>query len=548
MEVLKGSIHILLMVGTLMAVLFACSKGVSYEKQVQFALLTASILALFGITQHFGLDPLTWNTKFEQRAFATLGNPDYLGGYLAALLPLIFILTLRSKYRERWLLLRAGTLAIFMGLVLTWARGAFFALGLAVLFMAMTFLFPWGRDLFKRNVIFVVVCLAILVIGAGTYVSRHGGWAVFSASQVSVQQRIQTYRVAWEMVKDHPWFGIGLGQVGVLYPLYQSRPYTQAEYPLHPYTYTEHIHNEFLQFWVEGGLPGLVLFLGLLAVFALAVWKFISNPESRKEDKELMIGVTGGVVALLGQALSNFPLQVAPTAILFGMFLAAPLALNKTQNPKAVQSFSSFQAFGLALALGITGLIAIHTVGASIAYRDAVGETSLGKGQNAEYFANRASILSPNNPKVWNACGAALNLAGKKDFAFQAYMKALSLDPQYVENYFDMANIRVQQGNFLEALALSQKAESLVPNYVAPLWPEAVSLFQMGRYEESAKVFENYLVYAPNDFQTNLDLGVCYIKLKRKTEAIEAWKKANAINPGDPTVQQYLKSQGVQIR
>jgi tetratricopeptide (TPR) repeat protein len=299
---------------------------------------------------------------------------------------------------------------------------------------------------------------------------------------------------------------------------------------------------------VEGGLPGLVLFLGLLAAFAMAVWKFVSNPESRKEDKELMIGVTGGVVALLGQSLSNFPLQVAPTAVLFGLFLAAPLVLKKTQYPKAVQPFSSSQGVGLVFALGLTGLIAVHTVAASIAYRDAVGETSLGKGQNAEYFANRASILSPNNPKVWNACGAALNLAGKKDFAFQAYMKALSLNPQYVENFFDMANIRIQQENFLEALALSQKAESLVPNYIAPLWPEAVSLFQMGRYAESAKTFENYLVYAPNDFQTNLDLGVCYIKLKRKTDAIEAWKKANAINPGDSTVVQYLNSQGVKVQ
>jgi O-antigen ligase/Flp pilus assembly protein TadD len=547
MEVLKGSIHILLMGGTLLAVLFACSKGVSYEKQIQFALLTASILALFGITQHFGLDPLTWNTKFEQRAFATLGNPDYLGGYLAALLPLIFILTLRSKYRERWLLLRAGTLAIFMGLVLTWARGAFLALGLAVLFMAITFFFPWGKDLFKRNVIFVVVCLAILVIGAGTYMSRHGGWEVFSASQVSVQQRIQTYRVAWEMVKEHPLLGIGLGQLGVLYPLYQSRPYTKAEYPQHPYTYTEHIHNEFLQFWVEGGLPGLILFLGLLAAFALAVRKFISNPESRKEDKELMIGVTGGVVALLGQSLSNFPLQVAPTAVLFGLFLAGPLVLKKSQDQKVAQVFNQTQTAVLVFAIGVTGLIAIHTVGASIAYRDAVGETSLGKGQNAEYYANRASVLSPYNPKVWNACGAALNLADKKDFALQAYMKALSLNPQYVENYYDMANIRVQQGNFQDTLALCQKAESLVPNYIAPLWPEAVSLFQMGRYEESAKAFEDYLVFAPNDFQTFLDLGVCYIKLKRKTDAIAAWKKANAINPGDPTVLQYLKSQGVQI-
>ncbi|HTC20349.1 MAG TPA: O-antigen ligase family protein [bacterium] len=545
MEVLKGSVHLVLVSGTLLAVVFACSRGVSYEKLAHLILFTGTMMAIYGLFQSFGVEKVDWTSHFESRAFSTLGNPDYLGGYLVGLIPLAFILTIRSRHQESWLWFRAVTLFLLMGLWMTRVRGAFLALGAAALFLLAVFLFSWGRDLFRRNIRFVLAAFAVLVIAGGVYLTRHGGLAAFSAKQITVQQRVQLYQVVWEMVKDHPWFGIGLGQLGAQFPLYQSKPWAVADYPQHPYTFSEHAHNEYLQFLAEGGVPGLLLFLLILLVYAKSIQDFLKNTASKPEQKEFLIGIAGGMVALLVQSASNFPLQVAPTAVLFGFFLAAPLALRPSPPPPLEPAITRTQKVFLVLALLIPAIVGLRAVAASIAFRDTVGESSLGHGQLAAYYGGRLVSLSPVNPKAWNAYGKALEVAGQVEPAYQAYQKSLDLNPNYVENLLPMGQIRMNQGRLGEALALFQKAETITPNYSAPLWPMSVCLFQLKRYGESAKGFEEFLAYAPNDFQTYLDLGVCYMQLKRKEDAIAVWKKAYAVNPSDPQVVQYLKSLGV---
>jgi tetratricopeptide (TPR) repeat protein len=545
MEVLKGSIHLVLIFGTLLAVIFACSRGTSYEKLAHLALFTGTLMAIYGLFQSFGVEKVDWTSHFESRAFSTLGNPDYLGGYLAGLIPLAFILTIRSYHQESWLWFRAATLFILMGLWMTRVRGAFLALGASALFLLVVFLFSWGRDLFRRNIRFVLAAFAVLILAAGAYLVRHGGLAVFSAKQVTVQQRVELYRVVWEMVKDHPLFGIGLGQLGIQFPLYQSRPWALADYPQHPYTFSEHAHNEYLQFLAEGGLPGLLLFLAVLVVYEASVRGFLKNPVSKPEEKEFLIGIVGGMVALLVQSLSNFPIQVAPTAVLFGFFLAAPLALHPVTKPNFERPISTPQKIFLTLAFLIPAIIGLRAVAASISFRDTVGESSLEHGKLAAYYGGRLVSLSPLNPKAWNAYGKALEVAGQPEPAYQAYQKSLDLNPNYVEDLLPMGQIRMNQGRLEEALALFQKAETITPNYIAPLWPMSVCLFQLKRYDESAKGFEKFLTYVPNDFQTYLNLGVCYMQLKRKDDAIAVWKKAYALNPKDPQVIQYLKSLSV---
>ncbi len=562
-EVMAGSYHLWLILGTLVAVLFVCSKGVSYEKTLMGAVATGAFMSLYGFFQVLGMDHYDWNTHFEARAFGTLGNPDYLGGYLVALLPLAFVLTLRTygqlpfgikkvipanSSQKTWFWLRAMTLLIFVGLLLARVKGSFIALTLAVIFMGLFFLFPIGRELLLKNKRYVLICLGVLAVGAGTYIYRHGGLEALSAKQVSVEQRIANYQVAWTMVKDNLWTGVGLGQIGVQYPKYQALAYTPAEYPDHPFTYSEHVHNDFLQFWVEGGLIGFVLFLIVLGVYGFNSIQLFKASDISKEKKELLFAVLASMTALLAQSLSNFPLQVAPTAILFGLFLAAPLALRPSSSINSSYKLSMVQQAILTLSISIFLVLGVLAIAGSIAARDTRGETGAGKGELAVNFGDRWLALNPQNSKAWNAKGSALSLAGKPDEAYAAFQKSLELNPDYVESLTQMANIRVAQGKPGEALELCDKALAITPNYSSPIWTKGVSLFQLKRYEESAKAFESFLTYAPRDTQTYLNLGVCYIQLHRKADAVAAWKKAYEYDPSNIQALAYLKSQGVILK
>ncbi len=509
-----------------------------------------------------GLDRADWSAHFEARAFSTLGNPDYLGGHLIGLLPLAFVMTLRTygqlpwmvkgsqpvqSGQTAWVWLRMMTLVIFVGLLLAHVKGSFIALAVVTLFLFAIFVLPVGRELFQRNRRYILVCLGVLVLGGAAYLYRHGGFSAFGSKQVTVQQRIENYQVAYEMIKDHFCLGIGLGQIGVQYAAYQAKPYLPSEVFQHPVIQSTHIHNDLLQYWVEGGMIGMLLFLLLLAVFVLAVFKFFKNPESRKEEKELLIGVLAGLVGLLAQSMSNFPLRIAPTSVLFGLLLAAPLALRQIKPTRSEEP--SFGRKSI-LALAIVAVLVLGTgwTAASIAMRNTRGETGLHNAQPAVSYSERLIALSSSDWQAWSGRGAALQLAGQLEPAFEAFQKSVGLNPNSIETLSAMANLRLGQGRVAEALELSEKALAVAPNYSGALWTKGVCLFQLKRFDESAKLFESLAAAMPNDPQTYLNLGVCYINLNRKADAIAAWQRSLQLDPANSQAKAYLNSQGVQPR
>lgn len=577
-EAIKCSLHIFLMAGTFLVVVFVCARGFSYEKMVSLALWAGTALSIYGIFQSMGLDRTNWESHFDRRAFATLGNPDYFAGYLAALFPMAFLMTLRAKGRTSWLWYRLAMMVILVALLFTKVLGAILALAVALLVMLVIFLSRWGRERFRGEFRFILAVYGFLLIGAGAYFAWHGGMVAFQAKERSYQQRWDTYRVALEIAKDHPWTGIGLGQLGVQYPRYQAKPFVNdADPSRHPYTYTEHVHNEFLQFWVEGGIPGLAFFAALLLVYGVSVARFWKT-SGWEGERDWMMGTVAAMIALLVQALTNFPLQIAPTAVLFGLYLAAPLALGPQakgralgvprQGTKVTESQTGpgplalrptpapapldfpralSRKFLLAAILLAVGGWGSRMVASSIALRNTVGESSLGNGQLAVRYSERLVGLSPLDPKAWKAKAKALETAGKPEEAYQAYQKSLGLNPNDAEDLDEMAGLRIQQDRFEDALGLLDRALSITPNYPNLFLKKALSLFRLKRYAEAAREFQNLSVYEPLNPDVYANLGVCYIYLKQKEEAIAAWEKAYSLNSNDSQVIQYLKAQGVKV-
>lgn len=546
-EALKGSVHLFLLTGSLAAFVWLCSRGYPYEKLVHFALASGGLMALYGLAQAAGLDrSIQWNNRFDARVFSTLGNPNYLGGHLAALLPVAFVLGLRSSgTKERWSWLGLTGL-MFAGLMVTRVRGAELAFAGSFGLMGIFFLLPWGKELAKRNLKLLSVFLFALLLGGGFFVQRHGGLSSFGMSEVSVQQRLETYKVTWEIIKDKTLFGIGLGNLGAQYPAYQHRPYQPSDYSQHPYTYTEHVHNEYLQFWTEGGIAGLFLFLSMLAAFALAAMRLFKNQDIPANDKELLIGIVGGVAAVLIQSVSNFPLRIAPTALVFGLWLAAPLALGaKAVFQPEAKSGISFRTRLPWMAMAFVFLVGLKALAGSVAYRDTAGETSLGNHSNALYFGGRLTVLSPKDPKAWLTYGKSLEAAGKYEEAVSVYGKSVELNPNYVEGLVAMADLQMRGGRFLEAVDNCGKTELIAPNYSMPPWIRAAGFYQLKRYEEAVQEYQKFLACSPDNAQAYSNMGVCYIQLKRKADAVVAWKKALALNPNNPQVVQYLKAQNV---
>jgi O-antigen ligase/Flp pilus assembly protein TadD len=538
LSVERGAFHFILWFGTVAGVLLLGDGERTLEKMAAFVLAAGSFMALHGLFQTMGFHEADFTTRFESRAFSTLGNPDYLGGFLAALLPLAWVMTLRARTPAGWWTLRAITLLLFAGVLATRTRGSFLALAGAGLFIALALVLPWGRNLWKENKGFVLATVLIAVTGAGAFWVRHGGLSAFGLGQASIQQRLDLWRIAGAMVKDHPWTGVGLGHFALQFPAYQAKPWAGG----HPYIYSSHVHNEFIQFLTEGGVIGLLLFVAVLGFFSWQVFRYSSDPSSPESGRTFLIGVGGGMVSLLVQSLTNFPLQVAPTAVLFGFFLAAPWALQKKEPSAPPLRRGGIGSVVALTVFFITGVWVAREMAASIALRDCVGETGLGNGTKAVYFGARALSLSPSDPKVWSANAKAHRILGQGAEALSDLQKSIALDPNDVEDREMAAEILLGAGHPQEAVKFCQAAQAIAPNDLGVLWTLGVSEFQTGNFQEAAQTFERYAAGSPNEYQTFLNLGVCYMRLGQPDKAKAAWERAKALNPSDPQLDQYLKS------
>jgi probable O-glycosylation ligase (exosortase A-associated) len=143
---------------------------------------------------------------------------------------------------------------------------------------------------------------AVVLIGAMAFpllpnrvTERVGSIRTAAETDLSARMRFDSWWVCWRIITDHPVFGVGPWNMLEVYSQYLDTGYVKVA------------HNSFLQMAVDGGVPALLLFLGLIggSIWRLrAVRGFL---KTRAPDSLLIAYSHGMEVALLGYFVSaNF--------------------------------------------------------------------------------------------------------------------------------------------------------------------------------------------------------------------------------------------------
>jgi hypothetical protein len=126
--------------------------------------------------------------------------------------------------------------------------------------------------------------------------------------------RWQMWQGAVAQMVDHP-FGIGLGLYQYTYPLYAfpidgeiSRFGKVAQTP----------HNDYLQMGVEMG-PGAILVFGIGVVLLIRELRQVLQSRLRRWQRSLIVGIGGGVMALLTHAALDSSLRESALAIMLAL-------------------------------------------------------------------------------------------------------------------------------------------------------------------------------------------------------------------------------------
>jgi O-antigen ligase len=228
---------------------------------------------------------------------------------MAALLLLLSVLVFAPPRRYRWFAIGAAAI-ITASIVISWTRSVWLAAVISVVYLVAV----WRPR---------YLVLAPLVFFVGWMIApRAVRERVISIYRPHGQidsnlHRQITRRVGIEMIKAHPWFGIGPDMPGRQFDRYLPADIAR---PL-PEGFYGHLHNVYLQFGAERGIPALLAFLWMIGM-TLRDWWRRARSNISIESKAILHGCIAVIFALLIEALFEHNLGDSEVLSMFWIVIA----------------------------------------------------------------------------------------------------------------------------------------------------------------------------------------------------------------------------------
>lgn len=280
-------------------------------------------LAIITIVLNIGAI-IIWLRDPNQRAGGFLGAAMSFAHNIGPVFCIYVILALTSwktfSNKEKTIYAAIVVTSGFLNLA-TLTRGVW--IGSVVALLVTTVL--WNKKIFAAVVGSMVVVFLVGITTSESFANR-----VFTKTAnetESNQERKALWRANWEMVKEHPIVGVGLGTNKSHLRKYYDHfglPETQRQ---------SHAHNQYLQYWAGTGTLGLICYLAFLFIllkYAYSGFKSSSNTQIKYFQLALMAGLICFMVGSITE--SNF--NIAKNRFFF--LLLAGAAVGFAKPPKKI--------------------------------------------------------------------------------------------------------------------------------------------------------------------------------------------------------------------
>ena len=254
------------------------------------------------------------------RAFATFPDPHMLSYFLAFAIPLLVGIGFSQKKKKLKILYLTSA---FVGLIvefLTFSRGGYLGFFSALIFILAILFFSSSN---KKLLVGILggVSAGLLILGMIfplNPISQRIG-SIFNTHEGSNQGRLEIWGEAFNVFKDKPLLGVGLGAYS-----YEIKPIASYRDPIYA-------HNLYLEFLAEIGIPGLLFWLGIIVS---AIWIFTKNYLRNKKSEIGIISFALGSSLVWFSVHSFFEMPVYSPIIL--PLLALTLAFASYLEDRAI--------------------------------------------------------------------------------------------------------------------------------------------------------------------------------------------------------------------
>ncbi|HPO08086.1 MAG TPA: O-antigen ligase family protein [bacterium] len=462
--------------------------------------LPALMIALYAVLQDYGLDFIQTTggvNDWRARIVSTMGNPNFVAGYLVILFPALIARGCGAGVSRWWFgLVTIPVVGLCVAVfVTTFCVGAALALVLATSFALFFRTVRRGlRDLLGVR-LYVLFFLAAGVVtfycADNPYNGREG--SVLDQAKASPQWRtgFAARRFNWRttrlMINEHPFLGIGFANFQAHSMTYQGRNY-ELQARAHPSPYVKLVdqpHHQLLETCAESGIPGIFLLLWLLVSVIKKSLQTLRLAD--RENRALLTAVFLGFMMAVFHALASFPfhLPASTLAVLIWLSVLLP-ATEKSPSPQLSPGGRGRRAFhpayGVCLCLVLMVPLVLPFL-SNVYLRQAFEARRYGM-IDLEKF-RRAVVLDPLEPMNFIYLGEAYSSANLLKEAAEVYLAALRLQDDF-SSHLALRDICGQLGAVEAMIEQQRQVIRLNPGYI-PYWEELEEMCRKHGMEAEAE-------------------------------------------------------------
>lgn len=377
-------------------------------------------------------------------------------------------------------------------LYLTESRSGLIGLmvGMVTLFVASSI-----RKGFKKFLLALVI-VPLMAVSAGMV-----AWKVSPMLQTRVEAamkgdiRLVIWKDSMEIVKESPVFGSGLGSYRWMYPHFRAHLLDNAD--------PEFAHNDYLEYWGEMGLVGLLI---MSVVVGAIVWFGVGviRRHDTAENAWLMAGMLGMMAGSLAHAFFDFNFHIFANTHVYIFLICAMIAAVSDGETEKIREVTGRSVMWMGWILGLVLVVAAVIYGRSMVSYGFVlaAEKRMAtmEWDQAQQLYRKAITWAPGN---WKAHIGFAHLMRTRSFWVRDrtlkeewlalsrihYEFSLDKNPWEVDAVYGLSGLYKMTGDQEKALALRRKSTEMVPRHVFYLNELGLQLKDMGRYQEALDVY-----------------------------------------------------------
>ena len=202
-----------------------------------------------------------------------------------------------------WLVL--GVVAI--SLILNFTRGVWLGCAVATLYIVAR----WK----PRALWAIPVLLGISYLAAPSLIRHRVLLAFHPREDPALAIRLEMWGVGLKMVREHPWVGVGPGNIPLVYAQYLP-PGTTPQAGYH-----DHLHDNFLQLAAERGLPCLMAWLWFMLALG---WQVLRIRRRLSSQRWVTDAAFAAWLAFFAEGFFEFNFGTSPVLMVFLFLMSTP--------------------------------------------------------------------------------------------------------------------------------------------------------------------------------------------------------------------------------